>query len=214
MGENIKMIRFIDSDYKELFCIPSGANIKITYPPGDSRGTVFRQCKYIDEHHFSLSGGIATLHVAQFAERMEALGAKYEPEFQLQSAELVPFAPGEERFLTYNREEGNTAIGHLVGDFGNRGERFFHNWHDRQNDRNSPEFQEELHSAVYLLRHDVLKDHAAMTAYCHSHPEARIRIIWSVTAFGWIPRRANISCSVIWRTRAALFYTHTIRPRS
>ncbi len=172
MNDNIKMIRFIDSDYKDLFCIPSGANIKITYPPGDSRGTVFRQCKYIDEHHARI--GNNDYHIAQFAERMEALGAKYEPEFQLQNAELVSFAPGEEKFLTFYREEGNTCIGLMDGDFGSRGNRFSHHWSYRDNTRNKPEFQEELHGAVYLLRRDVLKDYAAMKEYCHSHPEAKL----------------------------------------
>ncbi len=34
MSDTIKMIQFIDSEYRELFKIPDGANIKITYPPG------------------------------------------------------------------------------------------------------------------------------------------------------------------------------------
>jgi len=36
---------------------------------------------------------------------MEKLGNRYEPLVQLQNAELAPFTAGEEKFLTYNREE-------------------------------------------------------------------------------------------------------------
>ncbi len=169
---DIKTIRFIDSKYNELFCIPDGAGIRVTYPPGDGRGTVMRACKFLDEHHTRI--GNDDYHICEWAEHMEALGAKYEPEVQLHGAELVPFASGEEKFLTYNREEGNTCIGHMRGEFGRAGDRFFHSWSDRENGRNTAEFNAELHSAVYLLRAGVLKDHAAMTAYCQSHPEAKL----------------------------------------
>ena len=46
-----KTIRFIDSDYKELFRIPDGGSIRIVYPPGDGRETATRQCKFLDETH-------------------------------------------------------------------------------------------------------------------------------------------------------------------
>ena len=44
-----KTIRFIDSKYRELFQIPDGASITITYPLSDDRGTLTRPCQYIDE---------------------------------------------------------------------------------------------------------------------------------------------------------------------
>lgn len=89
MDANKKTIQFIDSDYKELFRIPDGASIKITFPPDDIRGFTVRECKYIDDHHFGMgiNGNIFdTYHVAEFAERMEKMGAKYEPLIQLQKA--------------------------------------------------------------------------------------------------------------------------------
>jgi len=175
MSENSKTIQFIDSNYRELFRIPDGGSITITYPPGDGREPVTRACKYWDDYHFETLGrGGDSYHIAQFAEIMERLGARYEPEIQLRDAELVPFSPGEERFFTYNREEGNTCIGHIAGDFGNDGERFYSSWQDRENGRNTPEFQAELYPAVYALRQSVLKDYDSMLAYCDSHPEAKL----------------------------------------
>lgn len=174
MDDN-KTIRFIDSDYRELFRIPDGGSIKITFPPDDVRGFAVRECKYLDEYHFEARANGATVwHICQFAEFMEQQGAKYEPAFQLQNVEIVPFAPGEEKFLKYNREEGNTCIGHIAGNFGQQGDRFRSSWSGRENDRNTPEFQTEFHSAVYALRQDMLKDHDSMLAYCKSRPEAKL----------------------------------------
>jgi len=105
---------------------------------------------------------------------MEKLGNRYEPLVQLQNAELAPFTAGEEKFLTYNREEGNTCVGHIVGGFGNDGGRFRGNWSERETGRDTPEFQTELHSAVYALRQGLLKDHGSMLEYCQNHPEAKL----------------------------------------
>ena len=169
-----KTIRFIDSDYRELFQIPDGASITITYPPGDGRGTLTRPCQYIDEAHVRV--GNSDYHVCEFAERMEALGAKYQPADQLRDMELTSFTPGEERFFTYNREEGNTCVGHLAGDFNYQGDRFHAHWQGRKNDRNTSEFQAELHSAVYALRYqyDFLRSHNSMMALCEACPEAKL----------------------------------------
>ena len=38
----------------------------------------------------------------------------------------------------------------------------------------TPEFQAELHSAIYALRQGFLKDQSAMLDFCHSHPEAKL----------------------------------------
>lgn len=175
MSDNDKTIRFIDSHYKELFKIPDGGSVKITYPPGDGRGTITRACKFLDEYHFQTLGpGADSYHICQFAEIMERLGARYEPEVQLRGVELLPFTPGEEKFYTYNREEGNTCIGHIAGDFGNGGDRFNSSWSGRESGGNTPAFQAELHSAVYALRQGLLKDYDSMAAYCENHPEAKL----------------------------------------
>ena len=181
MDANNNMIRFIDSGYRELFKIPDGGSIRITYPPGDEREPVTRACKFLDETHFETLGrGGDIYHICQFAEIMERIGARYEPEIQLRNAEIVPFAPGEEKYCTYNRENGNTCVGHISGEFGQQGDRFFSSWYNHKTKSEAdwndvtPEFQTELYSAMYALRQDVLKDHNSMMAFCQSHPEAKL----------------------------------------
>ncbi len=69
-----KYIRFINSDYKTLFHLPDGGRIRITYPDGEP---VDRVCRFIDEYHTAV--GNYHYHICEFAERMEQIGAKYEP---------------------------------------------------------------------------------------------------------------------------------------
>ena len=170
-------IQFIDSDYRELFKIPDGDKIRITYPPGDDREPAERACKFQGEHHFRLEKN-ETLHICQFAEKMERIGARYEPVNQLQNIVLVPFTVGvgEDIFYSYNREEGNTCAGSLHGDFGNSsdGDRFHANWKERDNGLYNGEIQSELQIVVYALRQDLLKNRDSMLAYCQSHPEATL----------------------------------------
>jgi hypothetical protein len=179
VNDNFNMIQFIDSDYRELFKIPDGGSIRIVYPPDDGRGIITRECKYHDSHHFSVKGG-DIYHIAQFAEIMERIGARYEPEVWLWGVEVEAFAPGEEKYCTYNREEGNTCVGHLSGDFGRDGDRFHSNWynhktkHEADWSETTPEFRAELNGAVYALRQSLLKDYDAMSAFCKNHPEAKL----------------------------------------
>lgn len=67
-------IRFIDSSYKELFRIPDGGSIIITYPDGLKRES---PCRYVDETHVEV--GTSLYHICEFAERMEQIGCTYAP---------------------------------------------------------------------------------------------------------------------------------------
>lgn len=67
-------IRFIDSRYHELFRIPDGASIEISYPDGRKEE---RECTFLDEYHTKV--GSYVYHICEFAERMEAIGAAYQP---------------------------------------------------------------------------------------------------------------------------------------
>ncbi len=67
-------IRFIDSRYNELFRIPDGEDIIITYDDGEQ---VIRTCYYVDDYHFET--GIRAYHICEFAEIMEHNRSKYEP---------------------------------------------------------------------------------------------------------------------------------------
>ena len=64
-----KGICFITPDYKEIFRIPDGDKIRITFSNGKQ---VDRICRYIDDYHFE--AGENLYHICEFAERMEQNG--------------------------------------------------------------------------------------------------------------------------------------------
>ena len=68
-----KGIRFINSNYEELFRVRDGAKIRIHYVDGDRE----RVCRYIDDYHVEV--GDQLYHICEFAERMEQSGYAYEP---------------------------------------------------------------------------------------------------------------------------------------
>ena len=70
-------IRFINPNYKELFRIPDGDKVRITYADGEK---VDRTCRYIDDYHVEIgSGWNSLLHICQFAEMMEQNGSTVIP---------------------------------------------------------------------------------------------------------------------------------------
>ena len=69
-----KRIRFIDSQYNDLFSIRDGSNIKIT---GYGDVISIKKCRFLDEYHTEVEG--TCYHICQFAEIMEKNGYKYEP---------------------------------------------------------------------------------------------------------------------------------------
>ena len=73
-----KLIRFIDSNYTNLFFLPDGANIRLTYTNGERR---ILPCKHMDEYH--LKAGNEVFHICQFAELMERNGTLYQPDMPL-----------------------------------------------------------------------------------------------------------------------------------
>ena len=68
-----KGIRFIDSQYKDLFRIPDGGAIKVTYPDGSIQTHTVR---YINEEHMEIHENV--YHICQYAEILERNGAKVE----------------------------------------------------------------------------------------------------------------------------------------
>jgi len=166
-----RLIRFIDSEYRTLFQIPDGESIRVIYSLDDGREPEEAVCKYEGECHTKIGGMI--YHICEFAEKMERLGAKYRPVNQT-AVEILPYSEGEEKFYTFNRDEGNTCACSEHGDFGNNGERFTSNLKIRENGLYNAEIQSELQSVIYALRQNVLKDHLAMSNYCKEHPEAKI----------------------------------------
>ena len=95
MREAEKGIRFIDSNYNDLFKIPDGGKIKITYPDGDTKTEV---CRYIDPYHLEVGFGSCNLyHICEFAERMENNRAKVEP--------IDKFCPNETKLKNTKAKE-------------------------------------------------------------------------------------------------------------
>ena len=74
MGDEKKEIQFINSRYKELFRINDGESIEIRYPNGEK---IERECTFLDEYHTRIGRNV--YHICEFAERMEAIGAVYQP---------------------------------------------------------------------------------------------------------------------------------------
>lgn len=67
-------IRFIDSQYNELFRIPDGKQIIVTDAVGEKHDFV---CRYIDNYHAEVGRNL--FHICEFAERMERIGGAYSP---------------------------------------------------------------------------------------------------------------------------------------
>ena len=64
-----KGIRFITSNYTELFRIPDGGKIRILREDGTH---IDKVCRYIDDYHVEVGSGWDSLfHIYQFAEQME-----------------------------------------------------------------------------------------------------------------------------------------------
>ena len=67
-------IRFITPDYKEIFRIPDGDQVRITRP---DKEVVERACRYIDDYHVEVGKNL--YHICEFAERMEQAGSSVVP---------------------------------------------------------------------------------------------------------------------------------------
>lgn len=71
---NDRSIRFIDSDYHDLFRIPDGGVIQVTYPDR----SFSQKCSFIDEYHCQV--GNSVYHICQLAEMLERGGGSCQPE--------------------------------------------------------------------------------------------------------------------------------------
>ena len=69
-----KGIRFIDSNYRNLFRLPDGGKIEITLKDGQKR---IETCRFIDEYHTEI--GKWLYHICEFAERLEQNGDSIKP---------------------------------------------------------------------------------------------------------------------------------------
>ena len=87
-----KSIRFINSQYKDLFRIPDGGTVEVQYP--DRRFSV--KCEYVDDYH--LRFGYDVFHICELAEMLERGSGTCHPE-PLITAEQAAWDVGHKGFL-------------------------------------------------------------------------------------------------------------------
>lgn len=85
IGNAEKGIRFIDPHYKELFRIPDGGKIIVSYAWGEKAEKI---CRFIDEYHTEVGSNL--YHICEFAERMHQNGHSYEPKSMEQPPQKAP----------------------------------------------------------------------------------------------------------------------------
>jgi len=78
-----KDMLFIDSLYHELFRLPDGGCIQISFP----EETVMKRCYYVDDTHTQV--GDEVFHICEFAEIMELNGATYQAEPEIMGDEAA-----------------------------------------------------------------------------------------------------------------------------
>ncbi len=117
-------IRFINPHYKELFHIPDGDKIRITYTDGERRDCI---CRYIDDYHVEIgSGGDTLFHICQFAEMMEQNGGTVIPlrsslpdqcySVLPDTGELIILRKGESEYYRTDIDKGSREESRSVAD--------------------------------------------------------------------------------------------------
>lgn len=119
-----KGIRFITPNYKELFRIPDGDKIRITFSDGEKAD---RTCRYIDDYHVEIgSGWNSLLHICQFAEMMERNGSTVIPlrsslpeqcySVLPDTGELIIIKKGESGYYSTDIDMGGKAENRALAD--------------------------------------------------------------------------------------------------
>ena len=92
-------IRFINSSYDTLFCIPDGGTVEVQFP--DRKFTA--KCEYLDDYHTKV--GDTVFHICEFAELLERQNGtvRPEPETELDKA---AWQLAHREYLMVERTEG------------------------------------------------------------------------------------------------------------
>ena len=93
-------VRFIDPRYNELFRVPDGGVVQMTYPDGHQRSEVV---EYLDDYHMKI--GSSVQHICEFAERMARSRAIVEPE-PLTQQDCRAWNLEYDYYLTVQAEDG------------------------------------------------------------------------------------------------------------
>ena len=93
-------VRFINPMYNELFRVPDGGVVQMTYPDGHQRSEVV---EYLDDYHMKI--GSSVQHICEFAERMARSRAIVEPE-PLTQQDCRAWNLEYDYYLTVQAEDG------------------------------------------------------------------------------------------------------------
>lgn len=103
-------VRFIDPMYNELFRVPDGGVVQMTYPDGHQYS---EKVEYLDDYHMRI--GSSVQHICEFAERMARSHAIVEPE-PLTQQEQRAWNLGYDYYLTVQAEDGAWEYALYQGD--------------------------------------------------------------------------------------------------
>ena len=95
-----KDIRLINSHYDDLYRIPDGGVVQMTYPDGHQRS---EKVEYLDDYHMKI--GSSVQHICEFAERMARSRAIVEPE-PLTQQDCRAWNLEYDYYLTVQAEDG------------------------------------------------------------------------------------------------------------
>ena len=96
-------VRFIDPMYNELFRVPDGGAVQMTFPDGHQRS---EKVEYLDDYHFDMGGLGNVFHICQFAEVMERNHADFYPEIQTQDEQAAWELGGKGYLAIQSCEDG------------------------------------------------------------------------------------------------------------
>jgi len=109
-------IRFITPNYKELFRIPDGDQVRILMSDGDHAD---RTCRYIDEYHLEVGNNL--FHICEFAERMEDNGNTVLPLRSSLPEQCFSVLPSDGTIITVTRGvQGYQKMGIVTSGKSNR----------------------------------------------------------------------------------------------
>lgn len=109
-NEHEHSIRFITTDYEELFRIPDGGTVLVTFPDRQFA----KKCSYIDDYHMKI--GSTIYHICQYAEILKQNGGRCEPEPETELAKAA-WQLGYREYLMLERTDFGFRYEILTKDF-------------------------------------------------------------------------------------------------
>lgn len=107
---NEQSIRFITSNYRELFRIPDGGTILVTLPDR----IFIEKCGYIDDYHTKI--GYCVYHICEYAQLLEQNGGQCTPEPET-TLKKVAWKLGNRGYLMIEQSENGFRYQVLTRDF-------------------------------------------------------------------------------------------------